>query len=335
MAEQDNTLRDDLEAAVSEVETEEEVTTDEVQETAAPEATQETETEVSGEAGAESVIPDEPTVEAAPEATAPIDWPAEVKEQWANLPPDVQAAVAARERHINETLEHTAGVRHAYDSFNQMIAPFEPLMVAENITDPMEAIHGLLTTTAQLAVGSPQQKAERIASLIAHYSVDIGMLDSMLAGEAPNPAVSQFEQMLNQRLAPVDDLVRRAQQAEANHNQQTQAEAGQSIQSFASNPDNIFFNEVRNTMADFLDMAAQQGHNMSLEEAYQRACLADPDVAPRYTSRMQGQAPDLSGKANAASSVSGNPAGGSAGGDLSDLSLRDTIAAQFGGNDRI
>ncbi len=343
MAEQETSLREDLEAAAEAVEE-----TSEVEEQAAPETAQEEETEVPGEG--------EPTAEAAEQAPEPepepaepvaathkppVDWAPEVKAKFGDLAPEVQAAIAERERGINETLQQTADIRHQYDNFNQMINPYLPLMQAEGVSDPAVAIKGLLETTAALQMGNPQQKAQKIAGLIQHYGVDIETLDNLLSGQpAANPQMNQFEQMLNQRLAPVDQLLQRANQAQAQQVQQQQAEASQTIEQFAADPKNIHFEAVRNTMADFLDMASSRGQQMTIQEAYDRSCALDPAISAsvmqeRAQQAALGQEGMLAGKKNAASSIHGRPASTNSGLLSDDMSLRETIAAQLEGSGRI
>jgi hypothetical protein len=341
MADQDNSLRDDLMAAAADVEDTPEGEVSEVEETAAPETEEETPQEVSGEE--QQSEPADPPAEPEPviQSSPPVDWAPEVKEQWAKLDPALQNAISDRERHINETLQDTAGIRNEYDNFNQMIQPYIPMMQAEGATDAMIAVKGLLDTTAGLMLGSQAQKAQRIAGLIQHYGIDIEVLDGVLAGEpGQDPAATRFEQMLDQRMAPVNQLLQQVNQGQAEQQQQLNAEVGDDIFAFSQDPKNLHFGAVRGVMADFLDMASQRGTPMTLEDAYQRACLADPNIAPLVTQQFaqqaaQGHQAAVGSARNAAGSVVGKPAGGSSSGLTEDMSLRETIEAQFGGGGRI
>lgn len=344
--EQETSLREDIEAAAETVEgPAEETTTNEVQSTSAQETegeATETETEVSGESAEVAEQPGEPAAEPTVEAHAPVDWPDEVKEQWSKLDPQVQAAISTRERHVNEVLQQSAGAREAVETFQGMIQPYIPLMQAEGVTDPLTAVNGLLQTTAALSLGSPQQKAQKIANLINHYGVDVQTLADALDGKAPDPQTSQFEQMLNERLAPVNQLLQRVNQAEQQSAQQVQQETTQTIEQFAQDPKNVHFNTVRTVMADFLDLAAQNGQDMTLDQAYERACMAVPEVATKVMSeRANGIAGQnqqtLAGKRAAAASVHGQPGAVGTGGIEEGLSLRETLeqAAGLHGGGRI
>ena len=340
MADQETSLREDLESAIaSDGDSAEEIeNTHEVEATAAPETEEETQEEVSGEGAPADASPENPPnipPETAPQAVQPpVDWAPEVKAKWQELPPDVQSAVAAREAHINETLRETAGIRQDCDDFNAMIAPYEPLMQAEGASDAFQAIQGLMNTTATLAMGSAQQKASKIAAMINHYGVDINTLDEILSGQAP---AQQPQTPSDPR---IDQIWNRMQAAEQGQYQQMQQEAQTSIQTFAADPKNVHFQSVKNTMADFIEIADKNGQNMTLEEAYQRACLADPQIAPLVTAEFANQTAQshqqtVAGARRAAGSIMGKPAGGAGNAITDDMSLRDTIKAQLAGSDRI
>ena len=338
MEDQETSLREDLESAIADTDdsAEETETTNEVEETAAPQAEEEAQEEVSGEGSpTEPAEPAAQAAEPAPQAVQPpVDWAPEVKAKWQELPPDVQSAVAAREAHINETLRETADIRQDYDDFNAMLAPYEPLMQAEGASDPFQAIQGLMNTTATLAMGSAQQKAGKIAAMINHYGVDIETLDQILAGQAP------AEQAAPPSDPRIDQIWNRMQAAEQGQFQQQQQEAQTSIQAFAADPKNVHFQSVKNSMEDFIEIADKNGNDMTLDEAYQRACLADPQIAPLVTAEFANQTAQshqqsVAGARQAAGSIAGKPASSAMTGITEDMSLRDTIKAQLAGSDRI
>lgn len=346
MAEQDNSLREDLEAAIETVEETAEEETSAVEVEAAEETTgeaAEAKAEVSGEGGE---VAGEPGTVPAPEAAAPtppVDWAPEVQDKWNDLPAEVQAAIADRERHFNDVMQQSSDARGAVEQFSNMFQPYIPLMQAEGVSDPLVAVEGLLKTTAMLAIGSPQQKAQRIAGLINHYGVDIATLDALLAGEpVADPQETKIQQMLDQRLAPVNQLLNRVQQAEQQSQAQFQQETQQTIEQFAKDPQNVFFPQVREVMADFLDMAAQRGLEMTLKQAYDRACMSVPEISQKILSGQaggiaSGSQQQIAGKRNAASSVHGHPGAVGTSDITEDMSLRETleVAAGLHGKGRI
>jgi hypothetical protein len=338
-------MRADMEAAMAElgedIETEE---THEVETQATEEATEETST-AGGEASAEAAEGVEPTPEGAgePEAAGrpvteespPVDWSPTVKEKWAELPEDVRGAIVERERHVNQVLQDTTNERHLASQFVQTAEPYRAMMAAEGVDHPIQAFQGLLATTAKLAMGSPQQKAQQIAGLIKHYGVDITTLDHQLAG-LPLPEGGQ-------QAAPAPDprldyVFNRMQQAEQFQSQAVNQEAHTSVEQFAADAKNEFYPTVRHTMADILDMKASRGETCSLNDAYTMACAMHPEIASVLAARtVSGAAQDqqgmMAGKKAAAGSISGDR--GAESGSLENLSLRETIAAQMDDSGRI
>lgn len=301
------------------------------------------------EAEAEAEVPAEEAPEGEPEQPEqpavrlkpPIDWSPSLKNEFKNLKPEVQQAIHQREVAISNVLQNTAHERRLAQSFNNVVNQYRGLMAAEGVQDPLQGVQGLLMTTAQLAMGSKQQKAAKIADLIKHYSIDIETLDTMLAGQyQPNQEDNRLEQMLNQRLAPVDQLLQQLNQQRQYQYQQVENDAYQTIEQFGSDPNNEFFDDVRLAMADFLDVAAQRNQQMSLQEAYDRACAMNPEIAQIMAQRRSGQMAQsqsqrLAQKRGAASSIRGTRASGGATASADGDSIRDILESQLSGGGRV
>lgn len=335
---EETSLSDDLNAVIDQLEG-----VEDDEEEGRPEEVSREEEEPQEEISADAEEEPEHRVEEpqAPAFKPPIDWSPGLREHWKNLSPEVQKAVHDREQQVNNVMQQTARDRKLAQGFNEVVSQYRGLMAAEGVQDPLQGIQGLLMTTAQLAMGNQQTKAQRIASLIKHYGVDIETLDSVLAGEQPqNNPDHRLEEMLNQRLAPVNQLLEQLNQSRQQQYQQVQTQANDSIATFAADPQNEFFDSVRYAMADFLDVAAQNGIQMTLEEAYQRACALNPEINQIVSQRQQAQtltskADVMRRKANASSSVRGHRAGGADADSKKERSLRDELEANFGGNERI
>lgn len=272
--------------------------------------------------------PDEPRVK---QSSPPVSWGVTNKQEWDKLPNGVREEITAREQQVNQVMQETAADRRVAFQFNEMVNAYAPVIAAEGVQNPMEAIQGLMNITATLQQGGPQQKAERVAGLIKHYGIDIGMLDNVLAGEpVANPQEQQLSQMLDQRLAPVNQLLEQFNQSKQQQAQAVEQEAGQTVEQFGSDPKNEFFMDVRDTMADFLDMASQRGQTMTLEQAYDRACALNPEIAnivasKRAQEQQAASQATIAGKTNAASSIVGRQAGASSKADLSVADLMSTL----------
>jgi hypothetical protein len=140
--------------------------------------------------------------------------------------------------------------------------------------------------------------------------VDIKTLDGMLSGKGAPPEAqqqSQLDQLLQQRLAPIQQQLQQYQQREQQQLQQEQQQIQSELSQFAAQHE--FYQDVSQEMADLLEMAANRGRQMSLEEAYNIACSTNPQINKIMTARTSQQAQQQ--RRAAASSVrSSAPAGG-------------------------
>lgn len=277
----------------------------------------------------------EPAAEESAEAPAtkpPSSWTPKAREGWGKIPAEAQAQINKRESEINNVLQQSAGSRRAVDSLNNVLAPHKQALIAEGIQDPFQAIGELLNTRAALTRGTPAEKATNMANLIKQFGVDINMLDDALVGTAPQnpPANAQMEAMLTERMAPMNQFLQQQQEQQQQQQYQQQQDANTSVEAFQQNAE--FMQDVRNDMADMMDMAAARGQQMTLQQAYDKACAINPEIsaimAERATKQqlMGGQAA-VRKKQLAASSITGRQSGTGGGGG--GMSMRDTISAAF------
>lgn len=327
--------RADLEAAIASVEADEPVepVSEPVNTPSASPADKESVTESSAPILDES----QPQKRQKP-ASAPIDWAPELKEQFGTLPEPFQRAIHQQEVRVNQVMQQTTEARRLADNFVRTVEPYRMLMQAEGVNDPLQAVDGLLKTATTLSMGSQTQKAQRLAQLVQHYGVDIEALDKALAGTLPtNTEEDRLNRLLEQRLQPYNQIVQQWEQAQQYQQYEVQQNAIQHVNEMAQNPQFPYFEEVRTVMADFVDLAAANGQNLSLEDAYQRACMAVPHVAQQFVqqrsnSMLQGQQ-NLGKKQNAASSIVGRANSGQTGKpDFESMSIRETLMAQMGGS---
>lgn len=288
-----NSLRDALETAYD-AEAEEETPVEETEQETPVEAEAETPEEETPAKDIEEELPppeeeapevenetEEADAEAAPAAEAedvpaatkpPAGWRGDAKQKWDSLPADVQGEVLRREGETNTVLRESADARRFVGEFEKTIAPFRTFIEADKVT-PVQAVQNLMQTAAGLRVGTPQQKAGIVTEIIRNYGIDLGTLDSMLAGETPssNPEQDQLAQMLDQRLAPVNQFMQTLEQAKAQSTQKAEQTVRGEIEAFESDSRNVYLEDVRDDMAVLLETSAQQGREMSLDQAYDTA----------------------------------------------------------------
>lgn len=286
------------------------------------------------------VEPDEPGDESPPEdppeegedGKPPVSWKPAIREHWGKLPKEVKAEVLRREGEIQRGLQQASGHRKIADEYIKTVQPFQALMQSMGAT-PSQAITTVMGTMAQLSQGSVNQKAEIVAGVIKDYGINIEALDTILSGEQlpddPNSGLmSQFEE----KLQPMYNFMEQMQGYQKNQEAEVGNQAATDLQTFAGDPKNDFFEDVRLGMADYLDVAAKNQRLMSLQEAYDRACQDSPEIkkvlAQRAAARKATPSGDeLGRKRRAASSVSGSPNVGGKGNE--DATLHDLIASQF------
>lgn len=333
------TMREQLEGAYSEEpeeeleeEAEEEPEVDEIgaveEEPGVPDSTGEE--EEGADAVPDEVVDEEPPPPEEPERTesdikAPASWTPKAREHWNTLPGEIQEEVAKREAEISQGLQQASGHRKIAEEYKGLIQPYESLIASQNST-PGQTISNLMNTAARLLMGTPAQKAEVVAEIVNNYGVDVYQLDTVLSGqELPNSQSLEVANLLDQRLAPINDFMNKLQGDQRTTQETQQQEVTAQVEEFAKGAE--FYEDVRNDMADMLDLAAQRNQPLDLQTAYDRACAFNPQISEIVAKRKAAEQNTLDSKAlakkrAAASSVTGNKSGdsSSSGGDGSIMS---------------
>jgi hypothetical protein len=167
-----------------------------------------------------------------------------------------------------------------------------PMFQADGST-PTQAIQGMLQASAQLRSGAPAQKAAVIAQVIQQFGVDIGLLDQHLAGQYGGQAPqadphSGALQALRSEIAPIQQFMQQMQYQQTQRQQATQQELLSEITDFSTKAE--FFEDVRQDVADLLELAANRGIKMTLQEAYDKATMLHPQVSSVVAQRKAAQA---------------------------------------------
>lgn len=224
---------------------------------------------------AETAVENQKEPEKAPEPP-PAGWKPLAREVWKDIPEVARAEIRRRETEIATTMQQLTDVRKFADNFAQTIYPFREHIRREGAT-PISAVQSLLSVAATLQTATPSGKAAQIAELVHRYGVDIHELDNALASGVGREA-PEVQRRVAEAVKPFQEALTR-QQEEARQRQQSQSSAvKQELQSFAGDPKNEFFSDVRLEMADIMDAAARRGQPMSFKEAYDKACALNPDV---------------------------------------------------------
>lgn len=225
---------------------------------------------------------------------APASWRPDVREHWAQLPDTVRAEIHRREVEVQRTLQESAEARKNYDAVMRTVAPYEAFIRAEG-SNPIQAIDNLMATAAKLRTGTAPELASMVAGIVNQFGVGrfgngfIQALDAALAGQTPvvDPQQAAMEHVLNQRLAPVQQMLTQFQQAQEAQQQRVAQEAQSEVERFLERAE--FGNDVREDMADLMETAARRGQNLTLADAYKKACLMNDRVLSVLRARKQAQ----------------------------------------------
>lgn len=292
--EQELDLRGELEAAIGGDESEAEATDGDRASDAVPEPKQGDDKDQADAAGGDGAG-EKPVAEAKGEVGAPVDWDATLRESWKDLPAPVKAKIAERERHIAQTMQGTAQARRIADTFSQVASQYGSVMAAEGVQNPIQMFDNVMKTVSELRMGTTQQRASRLADLVQTYGVDIKALDDALTQRLGGQPEGQpggnpdLEAMIDQRMAPVNSMMQQLAAMQQQKMQVGAQEAAHTVQEFASKPEGEFLNDVRHDMADLIDLATRQGREMSLQEAYNKACAMNPQISQVLEQRAQQQ----------------------------------------------
>jgi hypothetical protein len=261
------------------------------------------------------------------ELGAPIGWKAGAREHWKTIPRAAQEEIVRREKETAQTLRQSSQARQLAQDFQQTINPFLPLIQAQN-SNPLAAVKNLMTTAAGLSVGTPLQKAQIVREIIQNYGIDIQTLDQVLSGQPINPQTQQNPSGMAPPpwATPLFQFMSTVQQSRQQREQQIVADAEAETEAFASKHE--FFDDVREEMADLMEMAAKRGVVMSMDDAYKKAVSLNPDISSVVNQRVaakRSQGNAIQRNRNAASSISGAPRNGPTGAKSGEDSRRSAL----------
>lgn len=163
------------------------------------------------------------------------------------------------------------------DNFQKAIAPFMDNIQASGV-EPVQAVQALFNADNILRKGSQQQKVQALHQLARDYGIDIQQ-----AAQTPQQNFDPQVFGLQQKLTQMESWIQ--QQNLAREQQETQT-LNSEITRFASQPDRVHFEEVRNDMAGLL----QAGMAADLNDAYEKACYANPTVRAKVLAQQQAKA---------------------------------------------
>ena len=256
---------------------------------------------------------------------APDAWSPAAKAQFDKLPQEVRDEIVRRETEIHKGFTRQDEQRNLGKSFEQAVTPYLAMIRAEG-SDPLKAVDSLLQTAYKLRSGTPDTKEQLLIGLMQQYQIDPNRVFQRLSGgqqvQQSDPQVANLQQQIQQ-------LQQRQEQEQLAIQQREQAQIDQAITSFASDPKNLYFANVKADMAALLS----NGSAKDMQEAYDMACWARPDIRGLLLKEQQQKA-DTQARAvrakAASSSITGSPSGAvKSGAKDEDLSLEDELRRAY------
>lgn len=249
---------------------------------------------------------------AAPVPTDTLKPPQSLKpsarELWGKLPPEFKPLLedfARREKETTLAIQKAAEAGKGASTWTETIRPFEAQIRAMG-QEPTKYVGTLLQTAHQLAYGPPQQKAEMLADIIAQYGVSPQDLDAALVRRIQGGGMQQApQQQAPYRDPRVDQLFQTLEQAKTQREQQAMEEAAATAEKFGESHE--FFGDVREEMADLLEVWGKRGltqpTEQDLERAYNIVCSNNAEIAAVLEQRKAAEAARTTQQATARAKV--------------------------------
>lgn len=237
-------------------------------------------------------------------AKVPQSWSATEKAHWDKIPAEVQAVIARREEEAHRGITALGQDAALGKKLKDVISPYLPMIRAEG-GDEAGAVRDLLQTAYILRTANAEQKLGVIRHIAGQFGVDLAV--AAQGAQQVNPEL----QSLRQELAQIKGHFANTEQQQ---HQQVQGQAQAVIEAFVADPKNEFYEQVKPVMASLLI----GGQAKDMQEAYDMACHANPDVRSTILTRQTADAEakraaeakaKADAKRRAAGSISGSPAG--------------------------
>jgi hypothetical protein len=216
--------------------------------------------------------PEEPAAEAPVARSAPQSWAKDKHEVWSKMAPEAQDYYLAREKQMLDGLEQYKEHSSFGKQLRDVFTPYKALLQAQGV-DEAKAAQYMLNAHYKLSSGSAQERATFLSSLAKSYNIDLTGLP-----QQEQQQVDPTVKALQDKVGTLEQTLTQRQQEEQNQQRQ---KISATVDAFASDPKNIYFEECADDIAAFL----RAGH--TLEQAYDKAVYANPVTRAKEIARLQ------------------------------------------------
>ena len=215
---------------------------------------------------------EESTKQESEPVAAPRTWRKEAAEAFAALPDVIKAEVLKREEDIHKGIGQYKEDATYAQRIKGMIQPYAETFRQAGV-DPMVQVQDLLGAHITLSTKGPEERLQAFAQLANDYGVDLGEL--LDVGTNTPPEVLSLRQELNSLKSTLANVSQTQLGAK-------QAEVAASVETFAKDPANQYFDEVANDIAVLLERGVVE----TLAEAYEKAVWMNPAVRAKENARQ-------------------------------------------------
>ncbi len=269
--------------------------------------------------------PEEPEQTAADATRPPPGWSVQSKAAWDELPAAVKSDIAKREQEVSEGFKQYSGLKE--------VIPYQQHYAQEgsSVKQALDAYTAVDRALAKNFTGTiayiAQQRGVDPVQMAYAILQQRGVQIPQQEGQQPQAQQQVF------RDPRVDDIQRMLEEERRNRELAEHQSAAQTIEQFAADPKNRYFENVKVTMGHLI----QTGQASDLQDAYDKACWANPEIRAQLIKQQaaaqaaatspQRQAEAAAQARQAAKSLTGSPIpGGTSGsGKPSKLSDRQAI----------
>lgn len=282
-----------------------------------------------------------------PAVTPPATWSASAKAIYAQLPEVARKEIAKREQDYARGIQQYAEAAKRDGVISEIARPYDAMLRSEG-ANPATALKSYLQQAYVMRTGTPEQKASLLLNVAQQYGIDLTKHIGQPSPDDQQDPMKQVHETVQQLVSPALQKIQQWEQSQASARQhqeqamvqevQGQIEAFQNATNEDGTPKHLYFDNVRGLMSGYL----ANGEAKTLEQAYEMACWAHPEVRPALIAEQQraGEAKRLEEakrKANEARNASFDVKGQGAVGisGQNKTSLRDELSSQldaaFGG----
>ena len=234
----------------------------------------------------------------------PQSWKKDFSKHWSSIPPDLKKYIREHEEQTRQAMVRQDEDRLTGKSLKEIINPYLPEIQAQGLTI-QQAFQAMLQQNWVLRHGTAEEKKNLLLAAAKMYGIDI-----IEPTNTPNWVDPQV-QALQQQLAEMRNW---QQQQVWSAQQQEKASIDSQLAAFASAPGHEHFQQVAPRMGALL----MNNQAKDLEDAYQQAIWADPELRSTLLAQQQAEAEakraaEAKAKATAARNASGSVRGSSSG----------------------